>query len=71
TGITDRTSKSNGNIQKKDYLYSDKGFSFDSQLDKSFMVSNTEHYIVYGFSLSDKDIENTNQEFNSIGKNNV
>ncbi|OWO70889.1 hypothetical protein B2J68_15820, partial [Vibrio cholerae] len=36
TGITDRTSKSNGNIQKKDYLYSDKGFSFDSQLDKSF-----------------------------------
>ncbi|HBC2236381.1 TPA: TonB-dependent receptor plug domain-containing protein, partial [Vibrio cholerae] len=41
TGITDRTSKSNGNIQKKDYLYSDKGFSFDSQLDKSFMVSNT------------------------------
>ncbi|EHQ2335654.1 TonB-dependent hemoglobin/transferrin/lactoferrin family receptor [Vibrio cholerae] len=71
TGITDRTSKSNGNIQKKDYLYSDKGFSFDSQLDKSFMFSNTEHYIVYGFSLSDKDIENTNQEFNSIGKNNV
>ncbi|MGL4379789.1 MAG: TonB-dependent hemoglobin/transferrin/lactoferrin family receptor [Vibrio sp.] len=71
TGVTNRTRTSTENIQKKDYLYSDKGFQFDSQLDKSFIVGNTEHYLVYGLSYSDKDIKNTNLEFNSIGSNDV
>ncbi len=67
TGITDRTSTSTGNVQKKEYLYSDKGIQFDSQLDKSFVTGNADHYLIYGASFSNKDIENINNEFNSVG----
>lgn len=71
TGITNRTSISSHNVQKKDYLYSDKGVQFDSQLDKAFTIGSTEHYLVYGVSFSDKEIENTNKEFNSTGNDQV
>ncbi len=67
TGITERTSTRNGNKQKKDYLYSDKGLQFDGQFDKVFDLANTEHYLVYGISFSNKDIKNTNEEYNTVG----
>ena len=67
TGITERTSTRNGNKQKKDYLYSDKGLQFDGQFDKVFDLANTEHYLVYGVSFSNKDIKNTNEEYNTVG----
>ncbi|ANS84951.1 Hemoglobin and hemoglobin-haptoglobin-binding protein B [Vibrio scophthalmi] len=34
--------------QTKDYIYSDKGYQFDIQLDKFLSLGSTEHYIVYG-----------------------
>lgn len=64
-GITDRTYVSNGNIQRKDYLYSDEGYQLDFQLDKFFTIGNVENYLIYGASYSDKDIENINNEYNS------
>lgn len=70
-GVTNRTRVSNGNVQKKDYLYSDEGIQFDTQFDKSFMTGSLEHSLVYGASFSDKDIANTNQEFNSVGSDQV
>lgn len=63
--ITDRTYLSNGNQQKKDYDYSDKGLQANIQLDKFFSVGNSEHYVVYGASFESKDISNTNMEYNS------
>lgn len=74
TGITDRVNAStspfssytNGNVQRKNYTYSDQGIQFDSQFDKSFMTGNIGHDLVYGVSFSDKDIENINNEYNSI-----
>ncbi|WP_165312297.1 TonB-dependent hemoglobin/transferrin/lactoferrin family receptor [Vibrio ziniensis] len=71
TGVTDRTRVSNSNVQKKDYLYSDEGVQLDMQLDKFFMTGNIEHNLVYGGSFSDKDIANTNKEFNSVGSDQV
>ncbi|PNI00008.1 TonB-dependent hemoglobin/transferrin/lactoferrin family receptor [Vibrio diazotrophicus] len=70
-GVTNRTRVSNGNVQKKDYLYSDEGIQFDTQFDKSFMTGSLEHSLVFGASFSDKDIANTNQEFNSVGSDQV
>lgn len=71
TGITDRTSSSTGNVQHKDYLYKDEGIQLDAQFDKSFALGSSDHYLVYGASFSDKDIENTNKEFNSVGSDQV
>lgn len=71
TGVTDRTRVSNGNVQKKDYLYSDEGIQFDAQFDKFFVTGATEHNLIYGASFSDKDIANTNKEFNSVGSDQV
>ncbi|MGF1718427.1 TonB-dependent hemoglobin/transferrin/lactoferrin family receptor [Vibrio kyushuensis] len=71
-GITNRTyitpsrSYSAGNVQKKDYVYSDKGVQADVQLDKYFETGSAEHFVVYGASFSNKDISNTNHEYNSI-----
>ncbi len=70
-GITDRTSTRTGNVQKKDNIYSDKGVQFDAQFDKYFMLGKVEHNLVYGASFLDKDIANTNQEFNSVGSDQV
>ncbi|CAM3002599.1 TonB-dependent hemoglobin/transferrin/lactoferrin family receptor [Vibrio diazotrophicus] len=70
-GITDRTSTRTGNVQKKDYIYSDEGIQLDAQFDKSFVIGSAEHNLVYGASFSDKDIANTNQEFNSVGSDQV
>lgn len=64
-GITDRTYLSDGNVQKKDYVYSDKGVQGDIQLEKYLMMGSAEHFIVYGASFSAKDISNTNDEYNS------
>nr|WP_321277637.1 TonB-dependent hemoglobin/transferrin/lactoferrin family receptor [uncultured Vibrio sp.] len=71
TGVTDRTRVSNGNVQKKDYLYSDEGIQFDAQFDKYFVTGGAEHNLIYGASFSDKDIANTNKEFNSVGSDQV
>lgn len=71
TGVTDRTRLSNGNVQKKDYLYSDEGIQFDAQFDKYFVTGSAEHNLVYGASFSNKDIANTNKEFNSVGGDQV
>ncbi|WP_295899023.1 TonB-dependent hemoglobin/transferrin/lactoferrin family receptor [uncultured Vibrio sp.] len=76
-GITNRTYVSSsrsytaGNVQKKDYVYSDKGVQADIQLDKFIQTGSVEHFIVYGASLSSKDIENTNNEYNSINDDTV
>ncbi|WP_264877170.1 TonB-dependent hemoglobin/transferrin/lactoferrin family receptor [Vibrio agarivorans] len=64
-GVTNRTYLSDGNVQRKDYVYSDEGVQFDLQIDKHFMVGNTQHYVIYGAAFSDKDIENTNLEYNT------
>ncbi|PMK01177.1 TonB-dependent hemoglobin/transferrin/lactoferrin family receptor [Vibrio sp. 10N.261.55.A7] len=64
-GITNRTYVSGGNVQKKDYVYSDKGIQADIQFDKFIEAGATEHFIVYGASFSGKDIENTNNEYNT------
>ncbi|MCY9802093.1 TonB-dependent hemoglobin/transferrin/lactoferrin family receptor [Vibrio scophthalmi] len=53
--------------QTKDYIYSDKGYQFDIQLDKFLSLGSTEHYIVYGMSYQDKDIKNINKERNNPG----
>lgn len=71
TGVTDRTRVSNGNVQKKDYLYSDEGIQFDAQFDKYFVTGGAEHNLIYGASFSDKDIANTNKELNSVGSDQV
>jgi hemoglobin/transferrin/lactoferrin receptor protein len=63
--LTDRSYVSNGNEQKKDYVYSDKGVQADIQLDKFLSLGNSEHYLVYGASFESKDISNTNMEYNS------
>ncbi|SON53396.1 Heme transport protein HutA (fragment) [Vibrio tapetis subsp. tapetis] len=71
-GVTNRTylkasrGTPAGNVQTKDYIYNDKGFQGDIQLDKFFTFGNSEHFVVYGASFSDKDIENVNDEFNSL-----
>ncbi len=71
-GVTNRTYINGGrgtpagNVQVKDYIYNDKGFQGDVQLDKFFTVGNAEHFLVYGASFSDKDVENVNDEFNSL-----
>ncbi|MEF1280957.1 TonB-dependent hemoglobin/transferrin/lactoferrin family receptor [Vibrio fortis] len=72
-GVTHRTSNGGspflppaGNVQKKDYIYSDEGYQFDVQLDKFFTTGNVEHYFIYGAAYSDKDIKNVNKEYNSI-----
>ncbi|AIW16327.1 TonB-dependent hemoglobin/transferrin/lactoferrin family receptor [Vibrio tubiashii] len=77
-GITNRTSKGGsryvppaGNVQKKDYIYSDKGYQFDAQFDKEFTLGEFEHYLVYGTSFSDKEIKNVNNEYNSISADKV
>ncbi|ORT51079.1 TonB-dependent receptor [Vibrio sp. qd031] len=77
-GITNRTSLGGsfflppaGNVQTKDYIYGDEGWSGDIQLDKSLYWGNSEHYIVYGASFSNKDIHNTNNEYNSINEDQV
>ncbi|WP_281630527.1 TonB-dependent hemoglobin/transferrin/lactoferrin family receptor [Vibrio sp. St2] len=76
-GVTNRTSNGGmflptaGNVQKKDYIYEDKGIQFDLQLDKSFSVGNAEHYLIYGAEYSDKDIKNLNNEYNSIDADKV
>ncbi|CAM4342350.1 TonB-dependent hemoglobin/transferrin/lactoferrin family receptor [Vibrio agarivorans] len=64
-GVTNRTYLSDGNVQRKDYVYSDEGVQFDLQIDKHFMVGNTQHYVIYGAAFFDKDIENTNLEYNT------
>ncbi|MCK6264196.1 TonB-dependent hemoglobin/transferrin/lactoferrin family receptor [Vibrio sp. ZSDE26] len=64
-GITNRTYFSDGNVQKKDYVYSDKGVQADIQLDKFFETGAVEHFVVYGASFSSKDIANTNNEYNT------
>ncbi|MGR5338395.1 TonB-dependent hemoglobin/transferrin/lactoferrin family receptor [Vibrio astriarenae] len=64
-GVTNRTYLSDGNVQRKDYVYSDEGVQFDLQIDKHFMVGNRQHYVIYGAAFSDKDIENTNLEYNT------
>lgn len=69
--ITDRTYVSSGKVQRKDYLYSDKGYQVDLQLDKFFTIANVENYLIYGAAYSDKDIKNVNNEYNSIGSDNV
>ncbi|HCG7546116.1 TPA: TonB-dependent hemoglobin/transferrin/lactoferrin family receptor [Vibrio parahaemolyticus] len=66
-GITDRVKGQN--IQRKDYIYEDEGYQFDSQFDKYLSLGSTEHYFVYGASLSDKDIKNVNKEYNSASAN--
>ncbi|MDD1782598.1 TonB-dependent hemoglobin/transferrin/lactoferrin family receptor [Enterovibrio sp. ZSDZ35] len=65
--ITNRINTATSNQQRKDYIYSDEGFQFDLQLDKFLTVGSVEHYIVYGASLTDKDIKNTNSEYNTVG----
>ncbi|MGR5258806.1 TonB-dependent hemoglobin/transferrin/lactoferrin family receptor [Vibrio astriarenae] len=64
-GVTNRTYLSDGNVQRKDYVYSDEGVQYDLQIDKHFMVGNRQHYVIYGAAFSDKDIENTNLEYNT------
>ncbi|GAL09946.1 TonB-dependent heme and hemoglobin receptor HutA [Vibrio astriarenae] len=64
-GITNRTYLSDGNVQRKDYVYKDEGVQFDLQVDKHFALGNTQHYVIYGAAFSYKDIENTNLEYNS------
>ncbi|MEK2022504.1 TonB-dependent hemoglobin/transferrin/lactoferrin family receptor [Vibrio parahaemolyticus] len=66
-GITDRVKGQN--IQRKDYIYEDEGYQFDSQFDKYLSLGSTEHYFVYGASFSDKDIKNVNKEYNSASAN--
>lgn len=66
-GVTHRIGESDLNHQRKDYLYKDEGYQFDIQFDKYLALGRTEHYIVYGASYLDKDIENVNKEYNSIG----
>ncbi|OLQ87654.1 TonB-dependent receptor [Vibrio ponticus] len=66
-GVTHRTKDSDSNRQRKDYIYNDEGYQFDLQIDKEFSLGNTEHYVVYGGSFQDKDIENINKEYNSVG----
>ena len=77
-GLTHRTSKGGsmflppeGNVQKKDYLYSDSGYQIDAQFDKEIRLGAFEHYFVYGASFSDKDIDNINTEYNSISADKV
>lgn len=77
-GLTNRTSKGGskflppeGNVQKKDYLYSDSGYQLDTQFDKELSLGAFEHYFVYGVSFSDKDINNINTEYNSISADKV
>lgn len=77
-GLTNRTSKGGsmflppeGNVQKKDYLYSDSGYQLDAQFDKELSLGAFEHYFVYGASFSDKDIDNINTEYNSISADKV
>lgn len=65
--ITDRTFLSSGNQQTKDYNYRDKSWQGNIQLDKLLMVADIEHFFVYGATFSTKDIENVNNEYNSIG----
>lgn len=67
TGITHRTSATSGNVQRKDYLYKDEGYELGAQFDKSFTLGSSDHYLVYGASFNDKDIKNTNLEYNSVG----
>ncbi|WP_418114032.1 TonB-dependent hemoglobin/transferrin/lactoferrin family receptor [Vibrio scophthalmi] len=72
SALTNRTVEPNnpGAIliaQTKDYIYSDKGYQFDIQLDKFLSLGSTEHYIVYGMSYQDKDIKNINKERNNPG----
>ncbi|KOO12557.1 TonB-dependent receptor, partial [Vibrio xuii] len=66
-GVTHRIGESDLNHQRKDYLYKDEGYQFDIQFDKYLALGRTEHYIVYGASYLDKDIENVNKEYNSNG----
>ncbi|MGF1825307.1 TonB-dependent hemoglobin/transferrin/lactoferrin family receptor [Vibrio splendidus] len=77
-GVTNRTSNGGsmflppaGNVQKKDYIYEDKGYQLDVQFDKFFMTGNVENYFIYGASYSDKDIKNVNNEYNSISADQV
>ncbi|WP_375754088.1 TonB-dependent hemoglobin/transferrin/lactoferrin family receptor [Vibrio sp. HN007] len=70
-GITNRTKMSNGNVQKKDYIYEDKGYQADIQLEKNLTIGSADHFIVYGASFSAKDIENVNKEYNSVGSDTV
>ncbi|NLS12902.1 TonB-dependent hemoglobin/transferrin/lactoferrin family receptor [Vibrio sp. SM6] len=68
-GVTKRLKDSNNNYQRKDYIYDEKGYQVEIQLDKYFTLGNTEHFVVYGASYVDKDIKNTNMEYNSVGGN--
>ena len=72
SALTNRTVEPNNSgaipiAQTKDYIYSDKGYQFDIQLDKFLSLGSTEHYIVYGMSYQDKDIKNINKERNNPG----
>ncbi|WP_260261709.1 TonB-dependent hemoglobin/transferrin/lactoferrin family receptor [Vibrio intestinalis] len=62
-GLTDRVSSSN--TQNKDYVYEESGLQFNSQFDKFITLGGSEHYLVYGFSYSNRDISNVNHEYNS------
>lgn len=64
--ITHRTATSTGNVQRKDYDYSEDGVQADIQFDKFVTLGSSEHYFTYGASLSTKDISNVNNEYNSI-----
>ncbi|TMM45239.1 TonB-dependent hemoglobin/transferrin/lactoferrin family receptor [Colwellia ponticola] len=65
--ITERTFLSSGNEQTKNYNYRDKGWQGHIQLDKVLMLADIEHFLVYGATFSTKDIENINNEYNSVG----
>lgn len=53
------------------YTYTDKGYQFDAQFDKELTTGSADHFIIYGVSFSDKDIENINNEFNSASADKV
>ncbi len=59
SAVTNRSNSSN--TQRKDYYYKERKIEVESQFDKAL----DNHYIVYGFSYSHNDIDNTNNEYNT------
>ena len=47
----------------KDYIYSEDTFQADIQLDKSFYLGETVHYLIYGLSAKNSSFENQNDNF--------
>ncbi len=61
--ITNRTSSSSGYDEVKDYVYEESGYQADVQIDKNFVLGQTEHFFAYGLSLQTREVENINRTY--------